>query len=74
MKEEERKKLEEVLDSVRPYIMDFSNLKDAVTVISKESSDLDDFLKKFESLTSTEEDPSTKTDMKILLNKLKASN
>ena len=72
MKEKERKKLDEVFDSVRPYINNFSDLEDAVRVTSKESSDLENFLKKFEELTSNEEDPSMKTDFKIFLNKLES--
>ena len=72
MNEKERKKLEEVLESVRPYITNSSDLKDAVIVTSKESSNLEDFLEKFKEIISDEEDPSMKTDLKIFLNKLES--
>ncbi len=68
----EKEILDEIFDSVRPYINNPSDLREAVKGVSEKSSNLDEFIEEFENLTAEKEDPSTKTDFRIFLNKLKS--
>lgn len=72
MNDEERKSLFEKFESVRPYLVDSSNLKEKMEKISSDSSDLEEVESKLKILISEEDDPSIKSDYRIFLNKLQA--
>lgn len=72
MDESEKEVVQEVFSSVHPYLNRPSGLEEAIEDISEESSDLDEFERKFDSLISEQEDPSTKADYRIFINKFRS--
>ncbi len=72
MKNSDKGRLDEVLSSIRPYLNFPQDLKEVVDETAGESSSLEEFEKKFEKLTSEEEDPTKQADYRIFLNKLRS--
>lgn len=72
MKDEKKKEIQQALESVRPYLSSPSELDETVEELLSKSSDIEDFIKKFQNFASEEENRSKKTDCKILLNKLQS--
>lgn len=72
MKKEEKMKIKDIIDSIRPYITSESELNNTVDKITKKSSNLDEFKNNLKESISKEEDPTIEADYKILLNKLES--
>ncbi|GEM_PF-2328988 len=74
MENSEKEKVRNVLSSVKPYINAPSDLESLIEETLESSEDLDEFKSKLEDLTNQEEDPSSKADLRIFLNKLRSVN
>ena len=66
-----RKKLEESLSSIRPYLSEASFLESEIENAIDNSVDVDEAIKYFEKNASEENDPTKKADYRILLNELR---
>lgn len=70
MDEEEREIVEEVFDSVRPYLTYPDQTREVIDSISDGSSSIEEFKEELESRVSKEKDPTTGADYRIFINKL----
>lgn len=64
--------MEEVLMDCKPYLVHWRRIEDLIKSIIKESEDVLTICSKLEVLASKEEDPTLKTDLRILVSRLKS--
>lgn len=70
MRKEERRLVQDSLSSVRVYLTNPEELQSKIEKLEKESPNLKEFIDKLKSASSSTEDPTEKTDQRILLNNL----
>lgn len=71
MQSEEEKLIQKSFLSVRPYLANPEGLEEKIEKLSREASDLENFIEKFKLAIQDVEDPSQRTDCRILLNDLR---
>ncbi|RLF04045.1 MAG: hypothetical protein DRJ60_07670 [Thermoprotei archaeon] len=67
--------IDDVLDALvdcKPYLVHWKEIESLIKKLLEESSDILDICSKLENLANKEEDPTLKTDLRILLSKLRS--